>query len=396
MEEKELSEFLKKYSGNRHTEQEHDVFMDRVRRLSRSELEKVMEQYQELERVHDEGTYPELAQQIEARLNALEAGQNKQTPTTTLWPKLKYVAVACIVVICTAVGLHYLNVSQKHVAVIENKTVTHRILQGGNKAILSLADGSEIVLDAAKVGKLAEQGNTAIYKEKDGQVVFDASTLAEKNKSTGITYNLLSTPRGGQYMLKLPDGSKVWLNSASSLRFPTAFSGKERVVELTGEGYFEVARDKTKPFRVRTTSQSLEVLGTHFNVNAYPEEQAVATTLLEGSVKVTRLGTDKVQLLRPGQQARLTNVFTVSEVDPTDFVDWKDGFFKFSRENIQSIMRKVSRWYDVDVIYEGTPTKEGFVGTVPRSKDIREVLNALKLTGVMNYRIDGKQVIITQ
>jgi transmembrane sensor len=393
MKEKELSEFLEKFSGNQHTEQEHDVFLNWIRGLSRAELEKVMDRYQELGIEFNEMTYPQLAQKIEDRLNTLGVDEHTRNRTVKLWPKLKHIAIAGMLILCTAAGLYYFNATQKHHVFVGNKVLKNRILQGGNEAVLSLADGSEIVLDAAKVGKLAEQGHTAIYKEKDGQVVFDASALSAK--SSEITYNLLSTPRGGQYMLKLPDGSKVWLNSASSLRFPTAFSGKERMVELTGEGYFEVVKDKTKPFRVKTATQSVEVLGTHFNINAYPEEPAVATTLLEGSVKVTRSGTDKIQFLKPGQQARLTTYFTLSEVDPENFVDWKDGCFRFSRENIQSIMRKVSRWYDVDVVYEGIPTKEGFVGTVPRSKEIKEVLNALKLTGVMNYRIEGKQVIIT-
>jgi transmembrane sensor len=393
MKEKELSEFLEKFSGNQHTEQEHDVFLNWIRGLSRAELEKVMDRYQELGIEFNEMTYPQLAQKIEDRLNTLDVDEHTRNRTVKLWPKLKHIAIAGMLILCTAAGLYYFNATQKHNVFVGNKVLKNRILQGGNKAVLSLADGSEIVLDAAKVGKLAEQGHTAIYKEKDGQVVFDASALSAK--SSEITYNLLSTPRGGQYMLKLPDGSKVWLNSASSLRFPTAFSGKERMVELTGEGYFEVVKDKTKPFRVKTATQSVEVLGTHFNINAYPEEPAVATTLLEGSVRITRSGTDKIQFLKPGQQARLTTYFTLSEVDPENFVDWKDGCFRFSRENIQSIMRKVSRWYDVDVVYEGIPTKEGFVGTVPRSKEIKEVLNALKLTGVMNYRIEGKQVIIT-
>ncbi|TKC61248.1 DUF4974 domain-containing protein [Pedobacter hiemivivus] len=393
MEEKELSEFLKKFSRNQYTAQEHDAFMNWFQRLSRDEVEQVMDMYQEMADERNGRTYPELAEKIEARLNALDV--HKEARTVILWPKLKYIAVACVAFLCIGVGLYYFNTDQKDSALAENKLIENKILQGSNKAVLKLADGSEIILDAAKVGKLAEQQHTSIYKEKDGQLVFDASALNGKDQSGGITYNSLATPRGGQYMLKLPDGTKVWLNSASSLRFPTAFSGKERMVELSGEGYFEVVKDKTKPFRVKTADQTVEVLGTHFNINAYPEEPAVVTTLLEGSVKLAKSGTDKVQFLKPGQQARLTNIFTIHEVDPDAFVDWKDGYFKFSRENIQSIMRKVSRWYDVDVVYEGTLTKEGFVGTVPRSKNIKELLDALKLTGLMNYRIEGNQVVIT-
>jgi transmembrane sensor len=393
MEEKELSEFLKKFSRNQYTAEEHDVFMNWFQGLSRDEVEKVMDLYQEMADERDGRTYPELAEKIEARLNALDV--HKETRIVALWPKLKYIAIACTVFLCIGIGLYYFSTGQKQPILAENKGFKNNILQGGNKAVLKLADGSEIILDAAKVGKLAEQEHTSIYKEKDGQLVFDASALNGKDQTAGITYNSLATPRGGQYMLKLPDGTKVWLNSASSLRFPTTFSGKERMVELTGEGYFEVTKDKTKPFRVKTANQTVEVLGTHFNVNAYPEEPAVVTTLLEGSVKLAKSGTDEVQFLKPGQQARLTNIFTLHEVDPDAFVDWKDGYFKFSRENIQSIMRKVSRWYDVDVVYEGTLTKEGFVGTVPRSKNIKELLDALKLTGLMNYKIEGSQVIIT-
>ncbi|TCC87098.1 FecR family protein [Pedobacter hiemivivus] len=393
MEEKELSEFLKKFSRNQYTAQEHDAFMNWFQRLSRDKMGQVMDMYQEMIDERDERTYPELTEKIEARLNALDV--HKEARIVTLWPKLKYIAVACAAFLCIGVGLYYFNTGRKNSALVENKVFENKILQGSNKAVLKLADGSEIILDAAKVGKLAEQQQTSIYKEKDGQLVFDASALNGKDQSGVIAYNSLATPRGGQYMLKLPDGTRVWLNSASSLRFPTTFSGKERMVELTGEGYFEVVKDKTKPFKVKTTNQTVEVLGTHFNINAYAEEPAVVTTLLEGSVKLAKSGTDKVQLLKPGQQAKLTNVFTVYEVDPDAFVDWKDGYFKFSREDIQSIMRKVSRWYDVDVVYEGTLTKEGFVGTVPRSKNIKELLDALKLTGLMNYRIEGDRVVIT-
>ncbi len=278
MEEKQLSEFLEKFSSNQYTEQEHQVFIDWLHSLDLNEVEKIMEMYQDVAVQAKTIAYPQLGQRIEERLNTLHERENARPKLVLLWPKLrKGIAAACLLGICGTIGIYFLNNGGKH-RQIKTNIAKSEIAIGGNKAILKLANGSEIILDAAKTGKLASQGSTAIYKSKDGQVVFDATKTDNQKNGNALAYNTLSTPRGGQYVIKLPDGSSVWLNSASSLKFPAAFIGKTRTVELTGEAYFEITKDESKPFRVKTATQDVEVLGTHFNINSYSDEPVVSTT----------------------------------------------------------------------------------------------------------------------
>lgn len=263
------------------------------------------------------------------------------------------------------------------------------IKPGGNKAILTLQDGSTIVLDDAKDGTLARQGNTRIIKLASGGVVYDENS-AHPNK---VLYNTMTTPRGGQYKLTLPDGSEVWLNSASSITYPTAFVGKERKVTITGEAYFEVAKDKTKPFFVQSGNQKIEVLGTHFNVMAYADEQVMKTTLLEGSVKITVH--NNTSILKPGEQAILgkEGVIEIMPAVIDEAIAWKNGYFRFNRVDIKYIMRQLSRWYDVDVIYEGEMPTDEFVGRIGRSENITQVLRLLELEHV-HFKIEGKKIIV--
>jgi len=266
------------------------------------------------------------------------------------------------------------------------------ISPGGNKAILTLGDGSSIVLDSAKNGSLASQGNTNVTKSKKGELVYNSSGPADKS----ALYNTVTTPKGGQYHIILPDGSKVWLNAASSLRFPTAFTGKERKVEITGEVYFEVAHNTKMPFVVTSGETEIKVLGTHFNVMAYSDEKVLNTTLLEGSVKVSRAG--KFALLSPGQQASVRmisdDIRIVDDIDIEKEMAWKNGYFQFEDDNLENIMRQISRWYDVDVTYEGNPGKETFTGRLPRNGNVSKVFKILSLSGV-KFRIEGKSIIVT-
>jgi ferric-dicitrate binding protein FerR (iron transport regulator) len=208
-------------------------------------------------------------------------------------------------------------------------------------------------------------------------------------------YNTISTPKGGQYQVTLSDGSKVWLNAASSLRFPATFSGKERKVELTGEGYFEVAHNKKMPFHVTVNDLDVEVLGTHFNINAYADESAIKTTLLEGSVKVVK--GNETKIIEPGEQASVTTsedeINVKQQVDLEQVVAWKNGIFQFERADIESVMRQISRWYDIDVDYHGR-VSEHFGGTISRDVNISDVLKMLEMTGGVNFKIDGKKVIV--
>lgn len=260
---------------------------------------------------------------------------------------------------------------------------------GGDKATLTLADGSTIVLDEAENGTLAQQGNSRVIK-LDGRLYYDPINKTSKE----ILYNTISTPNGGQYQLELPDGSLVWLNATSSIRFPTSFVQKERRVEITGEAYFEVAKNRDKPFIVTVNNAEVQVLGTHFNINAYLNEDDVKTTLLEGSVKFVNHA--NADILKPGQQSQLTkngSVKVVSDVDVDKVVAWKNGLFDFDNAGIETIMRQLSRWYNVDIEYKGK-TEDLFIAEMRRNIKLSDALKALQLTGKVRFEIEGKKIIV--
>jgi transmembrane sensor len=272
------------------------------------------------------------------------------------------------------------------------------IQPGGNKAVLTLADGTNIALDSAHTGRLTQQGNVQVLKIADGRLKYD---VVEGKIPSAVTYNILSTPKGGQYRLALPDGSQVWLNAASSIRYPTAFTGTDREVEITGEAYFEIAKNPSMPFRVHTVNHlgdadpmTIEVLGTHFNVNAYADEDAVRTTLLEGSVRIEK-GRHS-GLLKPGQQAQLRptgEIRWIPDADVEQATAWKNGVFEFDGEDLLVIMRQISRWYDVDVEYEGKLPVEPFTGRVSRNTSLSGVLKILKLSDV-EVTVSNNKIII--
>jgi ferric-dicitrate binding protein FerR (iron transport regulator) len=288
-------------------------------------------------------------------------------------------------------------------AEIKKGQVNIEIIPGSNKALLTLADGKQIVLEDTKSGLLAQQENTIVNKENDSVLVYSS----QGPKMVKPQFNTISIPRGGQYQVVLPDGTKVWLNASSSLRFPTAFNGIERHVELSGEAYFEVKKDKDMPFIVTVINKHqyhgigknnmrIEVLGTHFNVMAYEDESNAITTLLEGSVKVGNNLTNV--LLKPGQQALFnkTDKINISVADTEGAVAWKNGYFKFSNENIRSIMNKISRWYDVDIEYKGKLPEKTLWGTISRFEDVSEVLKTLELTGSIHFKLEGRRLIVME
>jgi ferric-dicitrate binding protein FerR (iron transport regulator) len=272
------------------------------------------------------------------------------------------------------------------------------IAPGGNKAILTLANGQKISLTDAQKGQIIQQKGVQISKTADGQVVYTAAT--DSKESSGAIavaqYNTMETPRGGQFQLFLPDGTRVWLNAASSLKYPVDLgSAGERRVELSGEAYFEVAHNKDRPFRVITNRQVVEVLGTHFNVSAYNDEPNTKTTLLEGSVKVT--GGDKSAMLKPGQEVSLTDHFKVSDVDTEEAVAWKNGYFRFDDERLETVMRKVSRWYNVDVVYRDNDVKDDlFAAVTTRFANISTLLKIMEQTGDASFSIEGSKIIISK
>lgn len=260
---------------------------------------------------------------------------------------------------------------------------------GGDKAVLTLADGSTILLNDVQNGTLGHQGNSKIIK-LDGKLSYDPAG----KKSDEVVYNTISTPNGGQYQLELPDGSLVWLNSTSSIHFPTSFVGKERRVEITGEAYFEVAKDRNMPFIVSVGGAEVQVLGTHFNVNAYKDENDVKTTLLEGAVKFVHGA--NAEILKPGQQSQLSTNGTVNVVNNVDVgrvVAWKNGLFDFESAGIDAVMRQLSRWYDVEIEYKGK-TDDLFIAEMRRNIKLSDALKALELTGKVKFDIRGKKIIV--
>jgi transmembrane sensor len=278
------------------------------------------------------------------------------------------------------------------------------VAPGSNKAILTLADGFRIVLDSVENGALATQGQASVVKLADGQVVYNTRNPLTTDGSP-LTYNTITTPKGGQFQLMLSDGSKVWLNAASSIRYPTTFAAHERVVEITGEAYFEVSPLPTTPggrgvkgkipFIVSVNGKTrVEVLGTHFNISAYDDEDAIKTTLLEGKVKVVS-GESSVNersvILQPGEQAAITTnhqLQTTNKVDLDEVVAWKNGLFQFNHTDIKVLMRQIARWYNIEVHYEGTPPAMQITGKAPRNISLATMLKILELSDV-KYRIEG-------
>lgn len=268
---------------------------------------------------------------------------------------------------------------------------------GGNKAILTLANGDKVVLEDARNGIISQQGNAAVNKTDSGSLFYND---VSSNAAANIVYNTLNTPYGGQYQITLQDGTKVWLNAGSSLRFPTSFPGNERNVTLTGEAYFEVAKDKARPFFVTVNAGSaapmnVRVLGTHFNINAYPDEQHNIVTLLEGSVKVD-CG-EANAMLAPGNAAILNKTsgkFNIKDGDTEAATAWKNGYFLFDNEKVESIMRQISRWYDVEISYQGDVSGKAIGGSLSRSKNVSEVLNMLELTGTVHFKTEGRRITV--
>lgn len=308
-------------------------------------------------------------------------------------------AAALLLISGVALGLYlfkHQNSDSGIARLATNNTAVNKI-ENSEKAILTLSDGREIVLDQAKSGELAQEKNAVISKTADGQVVYNLSALKQTATNKQLTYNTITTPKGGNYQVILPDGTKVWLNAMSSLKFPVAFAGEHRNVELTGEGYFEVAKDKTKPFVVVAKDMKVRVLGTHFNVSAYDDDSSVKTSLLEGSVKAETSSSSI--LIKPGQQAYLLNgssSINVKDIDVDEIIAWKNGYFVFRNEPIESIMKKISRWYDIEVNYQGNLSGKEFGGKYLKTNTLSELLKSLELTGTINFKVEGRRVTVMQ
>lgn len=297
-------------------------------------------------------------------------------------PLFRYFTAACITFVVTAIGAIFYNNSQKSIKDENKVALKNDVAPGGNKAILTLADGSQVLLNDAENGKIAEESGISITKTKDGQLIYRVNNpvlAAATGTKPVVTFNTISTPRGGQYQVLLPDGTQVWLNASSSIKFPTSFVADTRSVSVTGEAYFEVVKNKEKPFVVKVDEMSVEVLGTHFDVMAYKDEESINTTLLEGSVKVIKNNVSRI--LVPGQQARVKNDIEVVKATD-DVIAWKNGFTSFKDADIQTIMRGVSRWYNVEVNYEGEIPKRLFTGEISRKANLSELIKIIEMSNI--------------
>lgn len=336
----------------------------------------------------------------------------------TISPKrrgMRYASLAAAVMLIAFTSIWYWwpGKTNKQSEVTPSQTPVATIIPaGGNKATLTLADGSVVILDSSSNNRLVQQGSTNVYN-KDGQLEYRSTNSSHQ---VDVTYNVLSTPRGGQYQLLLPDGSKVWLNAASSIRYPTAFVGDERRVEVSGESYFEITKDK-KPFKVTIISADgggrggeVEVLGTHFNINAYGDGDPIVTTLLEGKIKISTVevfskqsgGTDinnhkpqtlNHKLLVPGEAAQINDKATITvrrNVDTEASVAWMKGFFDFQSAGIKTVMKQVSRWYNVDVQFTGAVPAQTFEGNIDRNIPLNELLDLLNQMGTTKFKIEGR------
>ena len=344
--------------------------------LYNAQLEKAMEEDWHAAR-YEQDEDLQLRSQIMEQVNKVIDRKNVRR----ISPWLKY-AAACLLLCSVAAYLLWPQPAET--------TKVSDIAPGGTKAMLTLANGTVIALDSSGHQNI-QQGKTAVMQQ-GGQLQYAAAEADNE-----IQYNSLSTPRGGQFRIILPDGSKVWLNAASSIRYPTAFAGKERLVEITGELYFEVASDPNMPFIVAMQQgNKVEVLGTHFNINAYPDEPDMQTTLLEGAVRISN-ATGQSRL-SPGQQATVSknnNISITQTKNIAQVVAWKDGLFNFEDASLEEVMRQLSRWYDIEVVYDKGVPDIGFGGKIGRDLSLASVLEILKRAEVHFKLEEGRKLIVT-
>lgn len=347
--------------------------------------------YQHLDKegnILDELNDKELATLSEVGFQTILAKINQPIKNKKSIPYYKYIAAAVVLVAFISGSLYF----SKDAVITPNKLLVQNgkidVLPGVDKAILTLSDGSTIALDDAKNENIVEKTGLTITKTTDGQLLYKVSSAMPK--AATIAYNTIATSKGNQYQVLLPDGTRVWLNAASSLKYPEMFTGNERKVILTGEAYFEVAKNKDMPFIVQSRNQDVQVLGTHFNINSYMDDQSIKTTLLEGSIKVSNAGFAKI--LKPGEQSLvnhngLGDISVIKNIDMDGETAWKNGLFNFNNAELKSILNQLERWYDIKIDYQSVPNKR-YNGMVPRKSNLSEVLNMLELTGNISFKIE--------
>jgi ferric-dicitrate binding protein FerR (iron transport regulator) len=391
-----ILELAGKWADGTITESEKTAFIDWYNRFDDTELLLPTEYAPLMERIE-----VEMLAHIRQKIAGDASPPSLERPGQVFRLKTWKIAAAAILAAIAITGVLLITRTRSAPAPAmaqHRSTAPSDILPGGNRALLTLADGSTISLDSAHTGNLASQGTAQVLKIQDGELKYDAA--AAGGHST-VSYNTLSTPRGGQYKLLLADGTRVWLNAASSIRYPTTFTGPDREVEISGEAYFEIAKNAAMPFRVLTVSNpgdndpmTIDVLGTHFNVNAYNDEPVVRTTLLEGLVKVSK--GNNTALLKPGEAAQLRKDGAMQRIPDADLeaaVAWKDGLFEFSEEELPVILRQISRWYDIDIEYAGAVPTDKFSGSVSRNTTLSGVLKILRLSDIQ-VSVSNNKIIV--
>ena len=379
LDQQTILELIHKHANNTATEAERDALMAWYHQKG----------YQDRE-------YPDAEDVVEERMLARLLAEVPRRRTN----KTKIFAIAASVLFALGFAIlfhEYTNNNKEMGAIAQHTNV---IKPGSNKAILTLSNGSKIELNKAGNGTIGYQKDMRLVKSANGQLVYSASTNNKQENfspADKLQFNKIQTPKGGQFEIVLPDGSKVWLNSESSIRFPVSFvSLKERLVELNGEAYFEVTHNVKQPFRVSSGEQLVEVLGTHFDIMSYDKQKGIKTTLLQGSVKVTG-GADVKAVLKPGQQSIFTNEhkISVSTANVEQAVAWKNGFFLFDDERLEDIIATISRWYDFNAVFEDNTLKdEKFGAFTARFSDISTLLDVISRTGNVKFVVQGKNIRI--
>ncbi|MCP2025330.1 hypothetical protein L1276_000470 [Flavobacterium sp. HSC-32F16] len=378
MKETEILELLQKYKNGTLSHEDKD-------QLDAWYLKKASTSKLQLSEYELENSY----EYLESKLPL-----HQETKVISIWPR---VVAAASIALFLGTGIFYFTKSkekEKQIQVVEKQ---NEIAPGGTRGILTLSNGKQIVLaNISEKDTIAHEGDkeeVTIKMNANGEITYIINPNAAGSKEDN-SFNTLSTPTGGQYNIVLADGTKVYLNAVSSLKYPTQFNGDKRIVELEGEAYFEVAKNKNKPFIVKSDNQSIEVLGTHFNVHAYANESVVKTTLLEGSVAVT--SKNQKTILKPGQQSDVSESFSkikVREVDPETAIAWKNGRFKFDNADLKSVMKQLERWYGIKAEYRGDVSDVRFNGGTFRNKNLSEVLKVLELNNI-KFKVEGKTVIV--
>jgi hypothetical protein len=396
MQPEQIKAFLSKYEVGTHSEAEHQAFTEWLKTAPIEQVEEIAEAYKiiAVNKKTSSMENSELVSKMEAALDQYDLGgqQRKFIPGKIVFMRqLKRVAAAIIIIgIGTGVYFTFFNKPNRQVAsgneLVETKEVKP---PSSTKAFITLSDGRRVYIDSAANGTIATDGNVNVSKLSDGQIAYNSTNEAK------VMINTLTVPKGSKPMkLLLADGTEMWLDAATTVSYPNIFIGKERKVELiTGQVYFEVAHNAAKPFKVKKGDSEVEVLGTHFNMNAFDDEAAMKVTLLEGLVK-TSMVNGEWSILKPGDQAQLSkNIKVVKGIDVDAVMAWKNGLFNFNNSDLEMVMRQLARWYDVEVMYQGSIPKRSFGGEMQRDLNLSDVLKILEKNNV-RFKIEGKRLIV--